>query len=159
MVKASWLPIANELSTLGRVKDVQYAVSTSTRRHDLVDDWDAAARAGHGVTGALVQIAQSPFEVPDAFADDDRWPDRAARAREAIAWLGDNEANRAAWTAVAERSRKLPTVLRKLGRDDTARLLWHGYVLAACNLHVLLPDFELPSLPAEDEFRELIGQP
>ena len=159
VVKASWQPIANELSTLGRVKDVQYAVSTSTRRHDLVDDWDAAARAGHGVTGALVQIAQSPFEVPDAFADDDRWPDRAARAREAIAWLGDNEANRAAWTAVAERSRKLPTVLRKLGRDDTARLLWHGYVLAACNLHVLLPDFKLPSLPSEDEFRELIGQP
>jgi len=38
-------------------------------------------------------------------------------------------------------------------------LLWHGYVLAACNLHVLLPDFKLPSLPAEDEFRELIGQP
>jgi hypothetical protein len=156
-VKASWLPVANELSTLGRVKDVQYAVSTSTRRRDLVNDWEAAARAGHGVTGALVQIGQSPFEVPDAFAQDDRVPDRSARAREAIAWLGDSDVNRAAWAAVAGQSRTLPTVLRKLGPDANARLLWHSYVLAACNLHVLLPDFKLPPLPAEDEFRDLVG--
>jgi predicted acylesterase/phospholipase RssA len=156
-VTASWLPIRNELSTLGRVKDVQYAVSTSTRRHDLVSDWDAAARAGHGVTGALVQIAQSPFEVPDAFAGDDRWPDRSERAREAIAWLGDDGATRAAWAAVAGQNRNLPTVLRKLGADDTTRLLWHSYVLAASNLHVLLPGFTLPPLPTEEEFRELIG--
>src|ERR1700730_16974393 len=157
-VTASSLPVANELSTLGRVKDVQYAVSTSTRRHDLVADWDAAAQAGHGVTGALVQIPQSPFEVPDAFAGDDRWPDRAARAREAIAWLGDSDASRAAWAAVAEQSRTLPTVLRKLEPEPTARLLWHAYVLAACNLHVLLPGFTLPQpRPAEDEFRALVG--
>ena len=156
-VKANWLPVRNELSTLGRVKDVQYAVSTSTRRHDLVNAWETAARAGHGVIGALVQIAQSPFEVPDAFAQDDRLPDRAGRAREAIAWLGGGDANRAAWAAVAEESRTLPTVLRKLGPDATARLLWHAYVLAACNLHVLLPGYPLPPLPTEEEFRELIG--
>lgn len=158
-VSTSWLPIRNELSTLGRVKDVQYAVSTSTRRHDLVTFWDAAARAGRGVTGALVHIAQSPFEVPDAYAHDGTWPDRSARAREAIAWLGDTDGNRAAWAEVADQSRKLPTVLRKLGPDATARLLWHSYVLAACNLHVLLPNFELPPLPAENEFRDLIGEP
>ena len=116
-VRASWLPVVNELRTLGRVKDVQYAVSTGTRRHDLVLAWEAAAQAGQGVTGGLVQIAQSPFEVPDAFAGDNQSPDRAARAREAIAWLGDSAANRAAWAAVAEQSRNLPTVLRKLGKS------------------------------------------
>jgi hypothetical protein len=158
-VNGSWLPVRNELATLLRVKDVQYAVSTGTRRHDLVTFWDAAARAGRGVTGALVHIAQSPFEVPDAFAHDSRWPDRAARACEAIAWLGDTEGNRAMWAEVAEQSRNLPTVLRKLGPGDTARLLWHAYVLAACNLHVLLPDFGLPELPGEDQFRGLIGPP
>jgi predicted acylesterase/phospholipase RssA len=158
-VSASWLPIRNELSTLLRVKDVQYAVSTSTRRHDLVTLWNASAHAGRGVMGALVHIAQSPFEVPDAFAHDGTWQDRSARAREAIAWLGDTEGNRAAWAEVADQSRKLPTVLRKLGPEATARLLWHSYVLAACNLHVLLPNFELPALPAENEFRELIEEP
>jgi hypothetical protein len=59
---------------------------------------------------------------------------------------------------VAEQSRTLPTVLRKLGPESTARLLWHAYVLAACNLHVLLPGFTLPQpRPAEDEFRDLVG--
>jgi Patatin-like phospholipase len=158
-VNGSWLPVRNELAALLRVKDVQYAVSTSTRRHDLVTFWDAAARAGRGVTGALVHIAQSPFEVPDAFAQGSGWPDRAVRAREAIAWLGDTEGNRAMWAEVAKQSRNTPTVLRKLGPDDTARLLWHAYVLAACNLHVLLPDFGLPELPGEDQFRGLIGPP
>lgn len=158
-VRTSWLPIRNELATLLRVKDVQYAVSTGTRRHDLVAFWDAAARSGRGITGALVHIAQSPFEVPDAFAHADAWPDRSARAREAIAWLGDSDGERAAWAEVADQSRKLPTVLRKLGPEATARLLWHSYVLAASNLHVLLPVFELPPLPAENDFRELIGPP
>ena len=41
--------------------------------------------------------------------------------------------------------------------NATARLLWHAYVLAACNLHVLLPGYPLPPLPTEEEFRELIG--
>jgi predicted acylesterase/phospholipase RssA len=55
-------------------------------------------------------------------------------------------------------TRTLPTVLRKLGPDATARLLWHSYVLAACNLHVLLPGFTLPPhMPSEDGFRDLVG--
>ena len=41
--------------------------------------------------------------------------------------------------------------------DATVRLPWHGNVLAACNLHVLLPGYPLPPLPTEEEFRELIG--
>jgi hypothetical protein len=36
-------------------------------------------------------------------------------------------------------------------------VLWRAYVLAACNLHVLLPGKTLPPLPTEEEFRELIG--
>jgi hypothetical protein len=77
-VRASWLPIRNELTALMRVKDVQYAVSTGTRRHQLVCDWDAAAQAGHGTRGALVHIGQSPFEVPDAFSKATaHWPQRA----------------------------------------------------------------------------------
>ena len=41
--------------------------------------------------------------------------------------------------------------------DATALLPWHAYVLAACNLHVLLPGYPLPPLPTKEEFRELIG--
>jgi hypothetical protein len=159
-VRTSWLPIRNELTTLQQVQAVQYAVSTSGRRHDLVARWDAAARAGAGVQGALVHIAQSPYEVPDAFAGADAaWPGRAERARKALVWLGDTAGSRAAWTELAARSRGVPTVLRKLGPDVTARLLWHAYVLAACNLHVILDDFPLPGqLPTVESFRALVDQ-
>ncbi len=158
-VPASWLPIRNELSTLLRVKDVQYAVSTSSRRHQLVTGWKTAASSGRGVGGALVHITQSPFEVPDAFASaTGQWTQRAIRAREALAWLGDSEQNRAAWAEVAQQNRTVPTVLRKLGPESTARLLWHAYILAACNLHVILDEFPLPSRqPTMDQFLDLIG--
>jgi predicted acylesterase/phospholipase RssA len=157
---ASWLPILSELTTLLRVKDIQYAISTSTRRHNLVTVWDAAASAGQGTEGALVHIAQSPFEVADAFCQPgSRWPQRSERARDALAWLGDTGPNRMAWTAAAEYSRAVPTVLRKLGPEQTVRLLRHAYILAACNLHVLLEGFALPPvLPSEEEFRALIGE-
>jgi predicted acylesterase/phospholipase RssA len=160
-VGVSWLPVRRELTTLLRVKDVQYAVSTSTRRHNLVADWDAAASTGQGTQGTLVSIAQSPFEVPDAFCRADaRWPHRAERARQALAWLGDTQQNRAAWAATTAASRAVPTVLRKLGPGPTASLLRHAYVLAACNLHVLLDGYPLPPAPpSEEEFRALIGKP
>jgi len=157
---ARWLPVLSELTTLLRVKDVQYAVSTANRRNSLVRTWNAAASKGQGPQGALLHIAQSPFDVADAYHHaDTRWPRRSERAREALAWLGDTEQNRTAWAATAAASRSVPTVLGKLGPDRTAFLLWHAYVLAACNLHVLLDDFPLPpALPSSDEFRALIGE-
>jgi predicted acylesterase/phospholipase RssA len=159
-VPASWLLIRNELSTLARVKDVQYAVSTSTRRHQLVTGWDAAADKGRGARGALVHIAQSPFEVPDAFAHAATASQQGSRAHEALAWLGDTPENRAAWAETARLNRAVPTVLRKLDPDPTARLLWHAYVLAAANLHVILDDFPLPTqLPTKEDFGALINEP
>jgi hypothetical protein len=41
----------------------------------------------------------------------------------------------------------------------TARLRWRSYVLAACNLHMLLPGFKLPPPAAEKDFRDLIAEP
>ena len=159
-VPGSRIAIRNELNTLARVKDVQYAVSTSTRRHQLVTGWDTAADRKHGPRGALVHIAQSPFEVLDAFAGaTGQWAHRSVRAQEALVWLGDTEQDRAAWAEVARQNRAVPTVLRKLGPEATARLLWHAYVLAASNLHVLLDDYPLPARrPAEDDFRSLIAE-
>jgi predicted acylesterase/phospholipase RssA len=157
-VPRNWLAIRNELNTLARVKDVQYAVSTSNRRHQLVTNWDTAAKLGRGPRGTLVQIAQSPFEVPDAFAKAaGTRQQQSVRAQKALAWLGDTQLNRQMWAEVTRQNRTVPTVLRKLGPEPTARLLWHAYVLAACNLHVIGDDFPLPAqLPTEAEFRSLI---
>jgi predicted acylesterase/phospholipase RssA len=158
-LRPSRLVLGGELAALKRVQSVQYDVSTSHRRQQLVQRWDAAARAGMGLQGALVHIAQSPYEVADVFAAADAaWPARAERARKVIALLGDTDAGRAEWVAHARRSRLVPTVLRRLGPDTTAHLLWHAYVLAACNLHILLDDFPLPAqLPTVADFLVLTG--
>lgn len=154
-VRRSRVPFAGELSTLMRVQSVMYQVTTERRRHALVRTWDAAERGGTGQRGALVHIAQSPFTVADAYRDSAEWPERAARARAVLDLLGDTAENRAAWKARAEASRTVPTVLRALGRDTTVDLLEHSYVLAQCNLHVLL-GHPLTGLPGRDRFTRLL---
>ncbi len=159
---AGWTPMRrlrlilwSELSTLMRVSSVMYQVTTERRRSSLVHDWNGAERAGRGQRGALVQISQSPYTVADALRESTAWPDRAARAREVIDLLGDNPESRRRWRAVAEHDDVVPTVLRSLGRADTASLLEHSYVLAMCNLHVLL-DYPLLPLPEADRLNRLL---
>ena len=149
------LAVVAEFATLSRVDGVMYEVTTKVRRSALIDDWDAAALAGKGMRGSLVHIAQSPYRTADAFRHDGRFPDRAARAAEVLAALGDTEESRAYWTEMAERSPAVPTVLRGLGRDVTVDLLLHSYVLTMCNLHVIL-GYPLLPLPGRDRFERLL---
>lgn len=149
------LIVWSELSTLLRVSSVMYQVTTERRRNSLVHDWDMAQRGGRGQRGALVQISQSPFTVADKYTNSTAWPDRAERAREVVALLGDSPEERHRWRDIAEHNDAVPTVLRKLGRRDTLGLLEHSYVLAMCNLHVLL-GYPLLSLPAADRFNRLL---
>jgi hypothetical protein len=151
------LVLAGELATVSRVNSVMYQVTTARRRAALVSDWNHAARAGRGQRGSLVHIAQTPYAVADFHRRDaDAWPDRAARAGAVLDLLGDDEAARAAWQARAKASRDVATVLRKLGADTTLGLLEHSYVLAMCNLHVLL-GYPLLPLPGRERFSRLLA--
>ncbi|MFL6139812.1 MAG: patatin-like phospholipase family protein [Frankiaceae bacterium] len=149
------LAVVAEFATLARVNDVMYDVTTKVRRSALVEEWDEAAASGTGTRGALVHIAQSPYGAADAFRHDPRFPDRAARAEQVIAALGDTEASRQWWAAMAARSPLVPTVLRSLGREVTVDLLEHSYVLAMCNLHVIL-GYPLLPVPGRDRFERLL---
>lgn len=152
------LPLVGELRTLMRVNSVMYQVTTERRRYALVRQWEEAARTGKGQRGALVHIAQSPYTVADAYARSTAAPKYARRAQAVIALLGDDADSRATWKARADASIKVPTVLRKLGRDTTLDLLEHSYVLAMCNLHVLL-GYPLPEqLPSRERFGRLLQE-
>jgi predicted acylesterase/phospholipase RssA len=152
------LVLAGEFATLSRVNSVMYQVTTARRRASLVSDWNRAAQTGQGQRGALVNIAQTPYTVADFYhRRADAWPDRAKRAEAVLKLLGDDETTRAGWQARAKASRDVATVLRKLGVDTTLALLEHSYVLAMCNLHVLL-DYPLLPLPARERFTRLLGQ-
>jgi predicted acylesterase/phospholipase RssA len=141
----SGIPLLAEFAVLKRVNDVMYDVTTSRRRRHLVEDWERSDEAGGGgMRGGLVHIAQSPFRVAEQFADH---PTRGERACAILELLGDDEEHRELWDARARSSSQVKTVLRKLGVPTSVALLEHAYVLAMCNLHVLLgyPRLELPS--------------
>lgn len=149
------MPLLGEFSTLMRDKSVLYDNGTSVRREALVARFDLAEREHRGLRGALVHIPQSPYAVPDAFAEDDEHPGRAARARAALDRLGDSEAGRQEWQTIADEDARVPTVLSSLGNTVSARLIRHGYVLAMVNLHVLL-DYPLRDVPPQAHFEEML---
>jgi len=62
------------------------------------------------------------------------------------------------WTNIARENSAVATSLSKLGIEVSARLMYQGYVVTMCNLHVLFgADFPLlPEALAIERFRELI---
>ncbi|MAG56347.1 MAG: hypothetical protein CMJ83_08665 [Planctomycetes bacterium] len=149
------IPVISEVASMLRDMDVLYTNTTTTRRQALIERFDRAQRSGSGLHGALVQISQSPFHVASRFQDADKeWPERAARARATIARLDPQ--TEAEWARIAHENATLPTTLNALGQETSARLLRHGYVLAMCDLHVIL-DYPLLDIPGPKAFDELVA--
>jgi len=128
--------LANEVGGLVRTVDILYDVSTSHRRQAMVARFQASAALGRGLQGALVHIAQSPYDVPLRFQGSQ---DAAgARARTALAVLDTLGRTAAGWDALARSNPKVPTTLGALTVPTTADLLEHSWVLTVVNLYVIL---------------------
>lgn len=78
------------------------------------------------------------------------------RARAARALFADTDADRKVWQAVADANAAVPTVLSALGEEVAARLLYHAYVLAMVNLHVILDAPLASTLPQLEQFLALV---
>jgi len=152
-----WMPVMGELLALLRDKNVLYDNGTSVRRQSMVEQFDLAAREHTTPRGALVHIAASPFRAADRFAKEDaNWPDRALRARAVLDALGNTPEHRQEWEDVATANSKVKTTLSSLGAPTSVRLLRHAYVLAMCNLHVIL-GYPLLKVPPQSKFEALLG--
>ena len=148
------LPGAGEIFSMARVIRVLYEKTTTTRRISLVDRFDRAARDGTGLKGALIMINRSPFWVPNYYLErDSAWPGRAERAHKVIEALGED--NRERWEQIATSNTRVRTTLSHLGTETAAYLLYHGYVLAMANLHVIL-GYPLLPVPSIDRFRSIV---
>ena len=128
------MPLVGEVLALSRVMDVMYVNTTTVRRQVIVRGCHPGEAVGRGeIPGALVQMAQSPFRVMEAFR---RGEDAlASRAREVIEALGPH--TREEWDRIAAATSTVKTTLSALGREVSARLTYQGYVVAMCNLYVL----------------------
>jgi hypothetical protein len=164
-----WPAVAREVSDLLADTSVMYLQTTSTRRADMVAAWRANEVLGTGVRGALVHIAQDPHAVVTRMtrepepqptgnpATDQRLvAEHQARVDRAQAALAKLNAVNADWAAIAQINKALPTVLRKLGRRTTVRLLYASYVVAMCMAHVELA-YPLYDVPDPNTFASLIA--
>ena len=149
------VPWVGEVTTLAGVVDVMYINTTNRRRQEITRSFNPDhPNDAKGLPGALIQISQSPFVVAEAFSKGNG--PAAARAKDVLALLGNTEDT---WAKIAQDNAKVATTLSKLGTDVSARLVYQGYVVAMCNLHVIFGE-EFPLCPSEipfDRFRELVG--
>jgi len=126
-----------ELAGVLRSKDVQYDVSTSYRRRAL-----AAVFRDHDTQtadGVFAQITASPYEITEQFrCRPDHCPDdRSRRADEARCFLDQQGYTPDAWATTVRKTSGVPTTLAPLGRETTAAILEHGYVLTMVNMYVM----------------------
>ena len=159
------LPIIGELLTLLREKSILYQVGTTSRRSSLVDQFDLV-RVGRGLApgperdellriggagGTLVHIASTPTWTRDAHRFSPTEQQACERVTQKLSEFADQS-----WIDEARtRSLSVKTTLAKIGRDDAAALLWHGYVLAMTNLHVFYGT-DLFEVPSKQDFESLI---
>lgn len=64
-----------------------------------------------------------------------------------------------AWDEIASDNSAVATTLSKMGAEVSAQLIYQGYVVTMCNLHVFFGD-EFPLRPEQlsiERFRELIS--
>jgi hypothetical protein len=141
------LPLLGEVLTLKRDVDLLYDTTTSVRRRWLFDTFVAS----RPLRGAIVQINQSPFHVPQTYADGSG--DEAGRAHAVLALLGETEDE---WKGRVDRTRRVKTTLSRIPAPLAADLVHHGYVLAMVNLHVILDQPPLEPPPAS-WFADLVG--
>jgi hypothetical protein len=105
------------------------------------------------MTGVLVTIDQTPFNVANYFKNSASEPDRAIRAKNVLnALSGHSEDD---WKALARASGNVPTTLSKLGQKISAQLIYHAYVVANTNCHVIL-NYPLLPIPTAGHFEKRI---
>jgi predicted acylesterase/phospholipase RssA len=152
------VPLFGELAAINRVLDVLYINTTNVRRQNIVASYDPDEPVPASVIpSVLVQIAQSPYAVADFYAR--RTTSVAQRAQAVLKMLGDTPENKKEWAKIASDNSIVATSLSKFKPEVTARLMYQGYIVAMCNLHVLFGE-EFPLRPQElafKRFRELIS--
>jgi hypothetical protein len=152
------IPLVGEVMSLIRVNSVMYINTTNVRRQVIVDSFNPIdPTKAAALPSVLVQIAQSPFRVASSFAPDTS--SVGARAKAVLEFL-KNGPSRDEWAKIASDNSGVATSLSKFGPEVTARLIYQGYVVTMCNLHVLF-DTGFPLFPQEldlDRFRALTNK-
>ena len=132
-----------------------YINTTNVRRQVIVESFNPLdPNKSSGLQSVLVQISQSPFVVAGDFAK--ATGPAADRAKEVLELLKSGPTSEQ-WAQIARENSTVATSLSKFKPEVTARLIYQGYVVTMCNLHVFFDDFPLrPEELSIERFRALI---
>jgi hypothetical protein len=149
------IPLIGELLTMLRVILVLHDNTTTARRQWLFERFKRSLSDGRGLRGTFVTIEQTPQRVAEdirKLGKEGLVPAELAQRAENVlqpGYLGTEDE----WKKIAERNSRVPTTLRSLGPSVSADLIHHAYVVAMCNLHVIL-GYPLLTVPTHDQVCE-----
>ena len=141
------LPFVGELFGLVRIINTLFENTTTTRRQYLFSRFQKNHPAG-----CFVTIDQKPYSVAEKLKADPQYQPRAAAVRTALANQSDEF-----WDKLADRTSHAPTTFRGMGVDCATDLLWHGYLNAMCNSHVVL-GYPLLAVPTREQIRQYVQE-
>jgi predicted acylesterase/phospholipase RssA len=141
------LPFVGELFGLLRIINTLFENTTTTRRRYLLSRF-----VKNAPRGCFVMIERSPRSVA---ASSLKSPDADVRRRSADVLASLDCQSTQFWDDLAKATAHAPTTFRGLGNETAAKLIWHGYLNAVCNTHVVL-GYPLLKLPTYQDFLDYV---
>jgi hypothetical protein len=155
----SWfnkIPLLGEVTMFYRIVCSLFDQTTTTRRKKLFTDFKDALITGKGTRGIMVMLEQTPFQMLDWMKNTTE-PELEQQRERTISVLDKLPKNyREEWNTIKEISLKTGTTFKVINQLIAENLLYHSFIVAMINAHVILGFPMMQELLDKDEFRKNI---
>ena len=138
-------PVLREFTLFYRIICAMFDQTTTTRRKRLFSIFEDSLMKNEGMKGVMVMLEQTPYEVLYHFnkTTEQNFYCQRQRALNVLKTMPEKTCSEH-WNRVREKSLKAPTTLRTIKEEFAQNLVYHSFVLAMINTHVILgyPLFE-----------------
>jgi hypothetical protein len=155
----SWfdkIPLLGEGTMFYRIVCSLFDQTTTTRRKTLFTDFKNDLIAGKGTRGIMVMLEQTPFQMLDGMKNTTE-PELEKQRERAISVLDKLPKDyRKEWDAIKETSLNTGTTFRVINQLTAENLIYHAFIVAMINAHVILGFPMKYELLDKDKFRKNI---
>jgi predicted acylesterase/phospholipase RssA len=155
----SWfnqIPLLGECTMFYRIICALFDQTTTARRKNLFTDFKNALVTGKGMQGIMVMLEETPFSMLDWMNNTTESELEKSRSR-AVAVLDKlPEGYRKDWDTIKEISLRTSTTFRIINQSTAENLIYHAFIVAMINAHVILGYPMFHELLDKDEFRKKI---
>jgi predicted acylesterase/phospholipase RssA len=155
----SWfdkIPLVGEGTLFYRIICSLFDQTTTTRREKLFIDFRNALITGEGKRGIMVMIEQTPFQMLD-WMQNTTEPELEQQRERTISVLDKLPKDyRKEWDTIKKISMKTGTTFRVINQLTAENLIYHAFIVAMINAHIVLGFPMIYELLDKDEFRKNI---